>query len=79
MSEVRKHSTEMIHPKGVQIRNLIARKNSWFLESPQPAVQTFFQSVSSMELTIETKLKLNDGNLIPQLGLGVWQISPAKT
>jgi diketogulonate reductase-like aldo/keto reductase len=32
-----------------------------------------------MELTIETKLKLNDGNLIPQLGLGVWQISSAKT
>jgi diketogulonate reductase-like aldo/keto reductase len=32
-----------------------------------------------MELTIETKLKLIDGNLIPQLGLGVWQISPAKT
>ena len=32
-----------------------------------------------MDLTIETKLKLNDGNLIPQLGLGVWQISPAKT
>ena len=32
-----------------------------------------------MELTIETKLKLNDGNLIPQLGLGVWQISPGKT
>ena len=32
-----------------------------------------------MDLTIETKLKPNDGNLIPQLGLGVWQISPAKT
>lgn len=32
-----------------------------------------------MELTIETKLKLNHGNLIPQLGLGVWQISPGKT
>ena len=32
-----------------------------------------------MELTITTKLKLNDGNLIPQLGLGVWQIGPAKT
>ena len=27
-----------------------------------------------MELTIETKLKLNDGHLIPQFGLGVWQI-----
>src|SRR5947208_9247147 len=26
-----------------------------------------------MELTIETKLALNDGHLIPQLGLGVWQ------
>ena len=26
-----------------------------------------------MELTIETKLPLNDGRLIPQLGLGVWQ------
>ena len=32
-----------------------------------------------MELTIETKLRLNDGNLIPQLGLGVWQISAGKT
>ena len=32
-----------------------------------------------MELTIETELKLNDGNLLPQLGLGVWQIDPAKT
>ena len=32
-----------------------------------------------MELTIETKLKLNDGHLISQLGLGVWQISSAKT
>ena len=27
-----------------------------------------------MELTIETKIKLNDGRLMPQLGLGVWQI-----
>ena len=26
-----------------------------------------------MELSIETKLTLNDGHLIPQLGLGVWQ------
>jgi diketogulonate reductase-like aldo/keto reductase len=32
-----------------------------------------------MELTIDTKLKLNDGHLIPQLGLGVWQIRPART
>ena len=32
-----------------------------------------------MEFTTETKLKLNDGHLIPQLGLGVWQISPART
>jgi len=32
-----------------------------------------------MELTSETKLKLNDDHLIPQLGLGVWQISSAKT
>ena len=32
-----------------------------------------------MELTTETKLKLNDGHMIPQLGLGVWQISSAKT
>jgi diketogulonate reductase-like aldo/keto reductase len=32
-----------------------------------------------MELTIETNLKLTDGQLIPQLGLGVWQISSAKT
>jgi diketogulonate reductase-like aldo/keto reductase len=27
-----------------------------------------------MELTIDAKLTLNDGHLIPQLGLGVWQI-----
>jgi diketogulonate reductase-like aldo/keto reductase len=27
-----------------------------------------------MKLTVETKLTLNDGHLIPQLGLGVWQI-----
>ena len=32
-----------------------------------------------MELTIETKLILNDGNLIPQLGLGVWQASAGAT
>ncbi len=32
-----------------------------------------------MELTIETKLQLSDGHLIPQLGLGVWQISAGKT
>lgn len=31
-----------------------------------------------MELTIEKKLRLNDGNLIPQLGLGVWQVSAGK-
>ncbi len=31
-----------------------------------------------MELTIETKLPLNDGRLIPQLGFGVWQISGAR-
>ena len=31
-------------------------------------------STRFMELTIETKLTLNDGHLIPQLGLGVWQI-----
>jgi diketogulonate reductase-like aldo/keto reductase len=27
-----------------------------------------------MQLTIETKLELNDGRYIPQLGLGVWEI-----
>jgi len=27
-----------------------------------------------MALTVETKIKLNDGYFIPQLGLGVWQI-----
>src|SRR6266550_1459711 len=26
-----------------------------------------------MKLMIETKIKLNDGHLMPQLGLGVWQ------
>jgi hypothetical protein len=30
------------HQIGVQIHNLIARKNNWFLESLQPTVQTFF-------------------------------------
>lgn len=32
-----------------------------------------------MELTIETKLTLNDGQLIPQLGLGVWQTRAGAT
>jgi diketogulonate reductase-like aldo/keto reductase len=32
-----------------------------------------------MELTIDTKLKLNDGHLIPQLGLGVWQTRAGAT
>ena len=32
-----------------------------------------------MELKIDTKLKLNDGHLIPQLGLGVWQIRAGTT
>ena len=32
-----------------------------------------------MELTVENKLRLNDGYLIPQLGLGVWQVSAGKT
>ncbi|MEX0803540.1 MAG: aldo/keto reductase [Candidatus Binatia bacterium] len=32
-----------------------------------------------MALTIATKLKLNDGHLIPQLGLGVWQARAGKT
>jgi diketogulonate reductase-like aldo/keto reductase len=27
-----------------------------------------------MELTIDTKVELNDGHVIPQLGLGMWQI-----
>ena len=31
-----------------------------------------------MELTIESKIKLNDGCLIPQLGLGVWQTRAGK-
>jgi diketogulonate reductase-like aldo/keto reductase len=26
-----------------------------------------------------TRLKLRDGNIIPQLGLGVWQVDPAST
>jgi diketogulonate reductase-like aldo/keto reductase len=30
--------------------------------------------IGKMKLTIETKLALNDGNLIPRLGLGVWLI-----
>ena len=32
-----------------------------------------------MELTIETKLALNDGQKIPQLGLGVWQTRAGAT
>ena len=32
-----------------------------------------------MELRITTKLTLNDGHLIPQLGLGVWQIRAGTT
>jgi diketogulonate reductase-like aldo/keto reductase len=32
-----------------------------------------------MALTIETKLALNDGHLIPQLGLGVWQTRAGAT
>src|SRR5262245_65666086 len=32
-----------------------------------------------MKLTIETKLTLNDGHLIPQLGLGVWQARAGTT
>ena len=32
-----------------------------------------------MELTIETKLTLNDGHPIPQLGLGVWQTRAGAT
>jgi diketogulonate reductase-like aldo/keto reductase len=32
-----------------------------------------------MDLTIETKLTLNDGHLIPQLGLGVWQTRAGAT
>jgi methylglyoxal/glyoxal reductase len=32
-----------------------------------------------MELTIESKLTLNDGHLIPQLGLGVWQTRAGAT
>ena len=32
-----------------------------------------------MELRIDTKLTLNDGHLIPQLGLGVWQIRAGTT
>ncbi len=32
-----------------------------------------------MKLTIETKIRLNDGHLIPQLGLGVWQIRAGAT
>jgi diketogulonate reductase-like aldo/keto reductase len=31
-----------------------------------------------MQLTIETKITLNDARLIPQLGLGVWQIRAGK-
>ena len=32
-----------------------------------------------MELAIDTKITLNDGRSIPQLGLGVWQTRGGKT
>ncbi len=32
-----------------------------------------------MKLTIDTKITLNDGHAIPQLGLGVWQTQSGKT
>jgi len=32
-----------------------------------------------MKLMIETKIKLNDGHLMPQLGLGVWQTRAGAT
>lgn len=32
-----------------------------------------------MELTIESKVTLNDGRLMPRLGLGVWQIRAGRT
>jgi len=32
-----------------------------------------------MKLTIETKIKLNDGRLMPRLGLGVWQTRSGAT
>ena len=32
-----------------------------------------------MALTIETKITLNDGRVIPQLGLGVWQTRAGKS
>ena len=32
-----------------------------------------------MELTIDSKIKLNDGHSIPRLGLGVWLISSGKS
>ena len=32
-----------------------------------------------MKLTIETKIKLNDGHIMPQLGLGVWQTRAGAT
>jgi len=35
--------------------------------------------VTFMELTIAKKFKLNDGRLIPQLGLGVWQTRAGPT
>jgi methylglyoxal/glyoxal reductase len=36
-------------------------------------------SIRFMALTIDTKLTLNDGHLIPQLGLGVWQTRAGAT
>jgi diketogulonate reductase-like aldo/keto reductase len=32
-----------------------------------------------MELGIDSRVALNDGRMIPQLGFGVWQIRPGKT
>jgi diketogulonate reductase-like aldo/keto reductase len=47
----------------------------------EEACQAVIQSLQHriMELTIETKLALNDGRQIPQLGLGVWQTRAGAT
>ena len=37
-----------------------------------------YPGVFDMRHTIETRVTLNDGHKIPQLGLGVWQIRGAE-
>ena len=39
----------------------------------------FIPTVYNMKVTIDTKITLNDGHTVPQLGLGVWQTRAGKS